>query len=46
MASRLSGLRNINTSQTSTTQGMNPFLKSFQTSLGSGAGAGITGKIW
>jgi hypothetical protein len=44
MASRLSGLRNINTSQTSTTQGMNPFLKSFQTSLGSSLGSGTFGK--
>lgn len=47
LSGRLAGLRSSSTSGTysgqSTTIGMNPFLKSFQTSLGSGIGARLGG---
>jgi hypothetical protein len=50
LASSLSGLRSINTSGTTnsnqTVTSMNPFLKSFQTSLGSGFGGGISKMAW
>jgi hypothetical protein len=39
LGSQLAGLRTINSQ--STTQSMNPFLKSFQTSLGSSLGGGL-----
>lgn len=43
LGNQLAGLRTMNTSGNSTTIGMNPFLKSFQTSLGSGLGSGVAG---
>jgi len=46
-SSRLAGLRSVNQtgSGTSTQTGMNPFLKSFQTSLGSSLGSGSFGAM-
>lgn len=46
LSSNLSGLRSVSTSGTTTSYGMNPFLKSFQTSLGSGMGTGLSGKFF
>jgi hypothetical protein len=44
LGDRLSGLRTVNSSSNSTTKTMNPFLKSFQTSLGTSLGSGSFGK--
>ena len=43
LGNQLAGLRQTNTNGRSTTIGMNPFLKSFQTSLGQSLGSGSFG---
>ncbi len=46
LSQSLAGLRTINTTGTTTTKSMNPFLKSFQTSLGNSLGSGSFGSAW
>jgi hypothetical protein len=50
LSSSLAGLRSMNTQGTTSTSsaqyGMNPFMKSFQTSLGSSLGSGSFGSAW
>lgn len=46
LGGRLAGLRSINSSGTSTTYGMNPFVKSLQQSMGTSLGSNFSGPSW
>lgn len=46
LGSQLSGLRTINQTGSQSTIGMNPFLKSLQTSVGTNLGANLNGPNW
>lgn len=46
LGGRLAGLRSINSTGTTTTMGMNPFLRSFQTSAGNALGSNFSGPSW